>query len=78
MEQMLTDLVHNYPMAVTFVMLLGVFRSIFKPIMTAIHAIVEATPTKADDLVLDEVERSRAYKAMAWIVDYLLSIKLPQ
>ncbi len=65
-------------MLMTFVMVLGVFRSIFKPTMLLLEAYVLATPSKNDDEKLAGFKSSKAYATIVWIVDYLASIKLPK
>lgn len=59
------------------IMVIGAFRIVFKPLMTLIEAVVKATPTQADDQVLNTVEASLPFKALQFLVDYVASIKLP-
>ena len=78
MELMLIELVTKFPFMSAVIMIMGVFRVIFKPTMTWISQVVEATPTKKDDEFWAKVQASSIYKKVSWFVDYLLSIKLPQ
>lgn len=78
MEQLVAEMVMNYPNLMSVVVVLGVFRMVFKPIVTAVQAYVDATPSKIDDEKFEEIKKSSAYKSVSWLVDYLMSIKLPQ
>lgn len=66
----------KFPVAMAIVVFMGSARLFFKPVMSFIHGIVEATPSKNDDLKLSVVESSKAFKAFAWVIDLLASIKL--
>lgn len=59
-------------------MVAGSFRLVMKPIMMALHAIASATETKSDDEVLDKVEKSKIYVTMLFLLDWIVSVKLPQ
>ena len=63
---------------VAVVLFIGMFRSVFKPFCALLRAVAVATPTKKDGELLGKVASNRWYKAGAWLVDYLLSIKLPK
>jgi hypothetical protein len=80
MEQALSEavifLAMKFPVAMAIVVFMGSARLFFKPVMSFIHGIVEATPSKSDDAKLLVVESSKAFKAFAWLVDLLASIKL--
>jgi len=51
---------------------------LFKPACALIMAIVGVTKTDKDDKFVVAVAGNKYYKAFAWLVDYLLSIKLPK
>lgn len=76
MEQIL-ELIAQYPVVSSILVVVGALRLVFKPVMTAIQAIVAVTPSKKDDEVLAKAEASSIYKAIVWVIDYLASIKLP-
>lgn len=78
MEQLIAEMVMNYPSVMSVVVVLGVFRMVFKPIVTAYQAYVDATPSKEDDEKFEEIKKSSVYKSISWLVDYLMSVKLPQ
>lgn len=55
---------------------IGFIRMVMKPIMTIIEKAVEETETEKDDVILEKILGSSIYKALAWIIDYLGSIKI--
>ncbi len=66
------------PILGTFLMVMGIMRVAMKPLMTLIQTIAANTETKADDVALDSFLNSPLYKAIAWFIDYVGSIKLPK
>lgn len=77
MEALFLELVGKYPSVVMVFTVVGVLRAVFKPIMAVAEKYVEATPTISDDELLGKVKASAIYKGIAWLVDYVSSIKLP-
>lgn len=78
MEAFIASLAAKYPWALIVVSVIGTFRVLFKPTMTYIETVVASTETKVDDNFLASLKESKIYKGISWVVDYLLSIKLPQ
>ena len=78
MEELILGLLVKYPVVGTILMVVGVARAIFKPIMSVAAAYVKATPSLKDDAAFEGVEGSKIYKSIAWFLDYTLSIKLPK
>lgn len=74
---LILEFVAKYPAIGAILVVVGGLRVVFKPIMTAIHAIVDATPSPSDNAVLAKVEASPIYKGFVFVVDLLASIKLP-
>jgi hypothetical protein len=62
----------------SFLMIVGACRTIFKPATEIVLAIVAMTKTKKDDEFIINVTSNKFYKAFIWLVNYLLSIKLPK
>jgi hypothetical protein len=75
---MIVGFVQGYPWFATALMVMGVFRSIFKPLMTLIEKYVEATPGNADNEWLMKMKASKIYAGLVWFIDYSMSIKLPK
>ena len=60
------------------------FRTIFKPFSAQLQAFldravlwVQASPETDDDLLLERLLASRAYRFLAFLLDFFASIKLP-
>lgn len=66
----------KYPMIVSIFAFMGLFRTLFKPLMTFLHAIVKATPSVKDDEKLREFEASKAYRVLQFLMDWIFSIKI--
>lgn len=77
MEQIIAELAAKFPVVMAICAGIGIFRIVFKPFVALVKMYVAATETKKDDEAVAKVEASKFWKAVLWIVDYLLSIKLP-
>ena len=55
----------------------GFCRFFFKPLVVAISAYVQWTPEPGDNAIWDKVLANKWYKLLAFMVDWLASIKLP-
>ncbi len=78
LQALIMQVLQANPHLAVIVTVMAVARAICKPAMTLIQAYVDATPTKADDAWLGTFRASGIYKALSWLVDFGLSIKLPQ
>lgn len=67
----------DYPWVVSIIAVVGTFRLVVKPIITAIEKIVRETATTKDDEVLERVQRSPIYAWFFYVLDWLTSIKIP-
>lgn len=81
MEQVLIsfilEMAQKYPQLTIVFMVIGVLRVVFKPLFTFLRVVADATPSQSDNLLLDKVQDSKVYKAIAWFLDYVASVKLP-
>ena len=68
----------QYPMLMTILMVIGVLRAVNKPLFALWRSYVQATPTKADDEILDTIERSKITKAILFVLDWTASIRIPE
>jgi len=59
-------------------MVMGSIRIVMKPVMVCLKAIAAATETKKDDELIEQVEASKAYKTISFLLDWVLSVKLPE
>lgn len=66
----------KYPIIVSAFAIMGLLRTIFKPLMTFISAYVLATESKKDDAKLEKLVGSKIYKAIVWLVDFFSSYKM--
>ena len=74
---LVSGLLAKYPAVTSVLVIIGGFRAALKPLREVLGAIVGATPTQKDDLMLTKVEGSKVYAAIKFVVDLLFSIKLP-
>ena len=72
----LEGMVTKWPWLSTVLMVVGVLRLAFKPIMTAIESVVKATPSEADDAYLLKAAASPAWKWFCWLLNYTASVKI--
>lgn len=56
---------------------MGAARAINKPLFTFLHEMVKATATQYDDNLLEQVEKSKSYTGLCYLLDWLGSVKLP-
>lgn len=76
--EIIMELAIKYPAIASVLMLMGVLRAVFKPLMSLLHAYVEATPSEKDNELLKKIMDSKAYSVIQYILDYTASIKLPK
>jgi hypothetical protein len=68
----------QYPIVFKIVMLMGTARLMFKPLMVAIQTYVDSTDDNgADNAKWEKIKAHWAYKAIAFVLDYVGSVKLP-
>jgi hypothetical protein len=77
MLELLTELITKWPWVHYVLIAVGVMRVVFKPLFSLLQAAALATPSPKDDSFLAAVMDSKIYKAVAYALDYLGSIKLP-
>ncbi len=75
---LLEQYAQQYPWLATVVFVMGSFRLFLKPVMSIIEAVVGLTASPKDDEFLAKVLDHKAYKAVAYVLDWLGSIKLPK
>lgn len=70
------SLLVTYPGVASIIFVVGTLRLIMKPVMTAIDAIVTATPTPSDNEVWNNIKNASWFKAILWFIDWFGSIKI--
>jgi hypothetical protein len=78
MIDQITFLLQQYPMLQQVVAILIVCRVAFKPLFAILGKYVELSVEKDDDKKLHKIMSSKTYKMTAFIVDMLVSVKLPK
>ena len=68
----------NYPQFGTLLIIIGFLRLAVKPLMTILQAFVKLTPYDSDDQWLKSFEQSKSYKLIVYMMDWVLSVKLPE
>jgi hypothetical protein len=66
----------SHPVVLTILAAIASLRLVFKPLMSAIEAFVKSSPSTDDDAVLENVEHSKAFKVLAYLLDWLGSVKV--
>jgi len=64
------------PNIASLLIFMGIARAVFKPLFALAHAYVEATESPDDDVKLAEIEQSKFVKGLAFVLDYVASVKL--
>lgn len=74
--QLLAGFIAKYPIGASILLIVGVLRAVNKPLFALLHAFVDTTESKKDDELLAKAESSKLYKGVAFVLDWLGSIKL--
>jgi hypothetical protein len=74
----LEALAGKYGAFAQILMIMGLARLCMKPVMTAAGEIVKITPSEKDDAFLNKMLVSPWYKGVCFVLDFVLSIKLPK
>jgi hypothetical protein len=75
LQGLLSSAVDKYPVLVSALLVMGVLRAVNKPLFSLLRTFVISTPNKTDDKVLDEVEASKVYKTVVYVLDWVASVK---
>jgi hypothetical protein len=78
MLEIITELLDKAPWLQTVFIVIGVLRVVFKPLFSLLQAAALATPTLKDDSIIKDIMESKIYLGIAYVLDYLGSIKLPK
>lgn len=77
---LITEAVAKWPWLAVVVAFVGSMRLWAKPVFSAVHTIIELTPTKWDDglwaKVFDFFTRNPVGISLAWLLDWLGSVKI--
>jgi len=78
MEEVILKAVSGSPAIAMVLMSMGGLRLFLKPIMAYVEYRVAQSPEKQDDERLAKIKASKLYQAIAFIIDYAASVKLPK
>lgn len=67
----------KYPQVVSVLVVIGALRVVFKPLIAVLQAYVDYTVDPKDNELLAKFLDSSVYKAVAYLLDLVGSIKLP-
>lgn len=66
----------KYGVLVQALAIMASLRLVLKPILAAIPAVVEATPSKSDDVLWNKVKSSPYFTVVLFLLDYFASLKI--
>ncbi len=75
---MLLDFLASNPHLAIVLTIMSCARMIFKPVCSVIQAYVDSTPDTKDNEKWVAIQQTKAFKSVAYILDLLLSIKIPK
>lgn len=75
---LLDALMLQYPILTKIFLVIGLFRILFKPLMSAIQQRVELTVDTEDDAKFRKFMESKWYVILSFLFDLSTSIKLPK
>ncbi len=71
-------LLSGNPSVASILVIVGSLRLAVKPLMTLIQIYVKLTPYDSDDKWLQNLEMSKGYKLLIYLMDWLLSVKVSE
>lgn len=77
MQDLIMQFLQAHPQYAVVMTVIMVLRTIFKPLMAIMESGVQASGSQKAKDVLAQVEASKVYKGLAFVLDYFASIKLP-
>jgi hypothetical protein len=78
LQMIVIDLLASNPNFAVLITVMAIARAIFKPACAVIQSYVDATPDKADNEKWTAIQANKYFKALAYALDWFLSIKLPK
>lgn len=72
------NMISGNPAVASILVVVGALRLAVKPLMTLLQLYVKLTPYDQDDKWLESLESSKGYKLFLYLMDWLLSVKLPE
>jgi hypothetical protein len=75
-KSFIIEIAQRSPFLSSIIFFMGSLRMVMKPLFTFLRALVNATKTTKDNELLDKAERSKFYKVLRFVLDYVASVKL--
>ncbi len=72
------NLLQGNPTVGTVLMIMGGLRLVMKPVNTILQTYVKMTPYDSDDKWLTDMEQSKGYKLLIYLLDWTASVKMPE
>lgn len=72
------EFLSKYPMVSMVMFYMSLMRIIFKPLCSLALEVTKATPSPKDEVVVEGFMNGKVYKAVAYALDWVASIKLPK
>jgi len=76
LTSVLAPLVTQHPWVATLFLVIGLLRTVFKPLVTFLEQRAASTADPADDARLQAAEASWWFRTLAWALDFGASIKV--
>jgi hypothetical protein len=64
------------PNVASILIIMAALRMVIKPIQDAARWYVSQTESVEDDKQLDEIEQSKWFKGLSWVLNYVASVKI--
>lgn len=77
LEQIIAFLL-QYPVAMKAVIIMQSARLIFKPLCAAVQKYVDESEATWDNELWVKIQDNKVFKAIAFVLDYAFSIKIPK
>lgn len=77
MDELIFQYLVEYPILTKIIIVIGILRMVFKPLMTVLAQRVEVTASDEDNKKLEAFKASWWYVVIAFLLDFTASIKIP-
>lgn len=72
------DFLASNPSLAVVLTIMSIARAVFKPACSLIQAYVDSTPSALDNEKWAAIQSNKTFKAVAYAMDFLFSIKIPK
>ena len=75
--EIIAKLIETHPLVAQVFIVIGILRSINKPLFSLLQAYVDSTASKSDNEFLNKVMSSKVYFMLNYVLEWSTSVKLP-